>query len=40
MWNADAADDSAVPKVKSNNKTSHNAAFVMWHDPCRKLQLF
>jgi len=40
MWNADVADDSAVPKVKSNYKTSHNAPFVMWHDPCRKFQLF
>lgn len=40
MWNAYVADDSAVPKVKSNYKISHIAAFVVWYDPCRNLQLF
>jgi len=40
MWNAYVADDNAVPKVKSNYKISHIAAFVVWYDPCRKLQLF
>jgi hypothetical protein len=40
VWDADVADDNAVPKVKSNYKISHFAAFVMWYDPCRKLQLF
>ena len=40
IWNAYITDDSAVPKVKSNYKIRPIAVFVMWYDPCRKLQPF